>query len=57
MWYEKGGIAAIIDALSETNLSKIKNRIKLYFTYDEEIGFGGAYSIVNNKEKFPDFMI
>ena len=37
----KGGIAAMIDAVREIDLSTLKHGIKLYFTYDEEIGFGG----------------
>lgn len=53
----KGGIAAILDAVSKIDLSKLKYGIKLYFTYDEEIGFGGVYDIVDSKEPFPEFMI
>lgn len=53
----KGGISAMLDAILNTDLSKVKNGIKLYFTYDEEIGFGGIYDIVKSKEKFPDFMV
>ena len=53
----KGGIAAIIDAIKELNLSELKKGIKLYFTYDEEIGFGGIYEIVEKGEKFPNIMI
>ena len=53
----KGGIAAIIESVLETDISKLKNGIKLYFTYDEEIGFGGIYDIVKTNEKFPETMI
>ena len=53
----KGGIAAILDTVAKIDFSKLKNGIKLYFTYDEEIGFGGIYDIVNSGEKFPDTMI
>ena len=53
----KGGIAAMIDAVIETNLSKLNKGIKLYFTYDEEIGFGGIYDIVQIGEMFPEFML
>lgn len=53
----KGGIAAMIDAIIQTDLSMLKRGIKLYFTYDEEIGFGGAYDIVKSGEKFPETMI
>ncbi len=52
----KGAIAAILEAIIETDLTKIKNGIKLYFTYDEEISFGGIRDIIK-KEKFPEFMI
>ena len=53
----KGGIAAILDAVSKIDFSKLKYGMKLYFTYDEEIGFSGIYDIVNSKEKFPEIMI
>ena len=53
----KGGIAAILDAVSKIDLKKLKYGIKLYFTYDEEIGFGGVYNIVNSKKVFPEYMI
>lgn len=53
----KGGVAAMIDAVLETDLSTLKNGIKLYFTYDEEIGFGGVFDIVKTDERFPEFMI
>ena len=53
----KGGIAAMLDAVIEKDLSTLKHGIKLYFTYDEENGFGGIYDIVKTKEEFPEFMI
>lgn len=53
----KGGIAAMIDAVEKTDFSKLKSGMKLYFTYDEEIGFGGVNEIVANNEKFPEYMI
>ena len=53
----KGGIAAMMDAVIETDLSTLKHGIKLYFTYDEEISFGGIYDIVKTDEKFPEFML
>ena len=53
----KGGIAGILDAVSQINISQLKSGIKLYFTYDEEIGFGGAYELLNNGEKFPEIML
>ena len=53
----KGGIAAMLDAVSTIDFNQLKNGIKLYFTYDEEIGFGGTYELVENNENFPEFMI
>ena len=53
----KGGIAAMMDAVTETDLSTLKQGIKFYFTYDEERNFGGIYDIVKTNEKFPEFMI
>lgn len=53
----KGGIAAMMDAISKINLDKIKKGIKLYFTYDEEIFFGGIHDIIKINEKFPQIMI
>lgn len=53
----KGGIAAIVDAIKKVDFSKLKNGMKLYFTYDEEIGFSGTYDLVKAKEKFPATMI
>ena len=39
----KGGIAAILSAISKIDLNK--NKIALYFTNDEEIGFNGIKTI------------
>lgn len=53
----KGGIAAMLDAILNINLDSLKNGIKLYFTYDEELDFNGINELVNNDEAFPDFMV
>ena len=53
----KGGIAAMLQVVSEIDFEQLKYGMKLYFTYDEEIGFGGVYELVNNNEKFPQVMI
>lgn len=53
----KGGIAGILQAVIETEWKKPKYGMKLYFTYDEEIGFEGIKEIVNNGEEFPKNMI
>jgi len=39
----KGGVASILKAISNIDLNK--NKIALYFTNDEEIGFGGIHDI------------
>lgn len=53
----KGGFAAFLDAIIDIDFNKLKYGIKVYFTYDEEIGFSGVYDIVKSKEKFPELMI
>ena len=53
----KGGIAAMLDAVASIDFSNLKSGMKLYFTYDEEIGFGGVYELVKNIEKSPEYMI
>lgn len=53
----KGGIAAMLDAVESIDFSKLNNGMKLYFTFDEEIGFGGINEIVSNKEIFPEYII
>ncbi len=52
----KGGIAAMLDCVKKINFSKLKNGMKLYFTYDEEIGFNGVNELVDNNEQFPKIM-
>ena len=53
----KGGIAAMLEAISNINLNKLKYGMKLYFTYDEENNFSGIYDILASREKFPNIMI
>lgn len=53
----KGGIAAMLQAVIETDWSKLKRGMKLYFTYDEEIGFSGIKEIVEYETNFPKTMI
>lgn len=53
----KSGIAAMISAISQVDFTKLSKGIKLYFTYDEEIGFSGIKDVVNYEKKFPKTMI
>lgn len=53
----KGGIAAFLEAISKTDLTKLKRGIKTYFTFDEEIKLTGIKELVSNKIKFPEYMI
>ena len=48
----KGGIAAILSIIP-----KIDKGIKLFFTYDEEIGFSGIKVLIDKKIEFTDTMI
>lgn len=50
----KGGIAAILKAVS--NIKKFDKGLKLYFTYDEEIGFNGILDLIK-EEVFPKYML
>lgn len=49
----KGGIAAMLDAVKQIDFSKLKFGLKVYFTYDEEIGFSGIYELLEKKEVYP----
>ncbi len=53
----KGGIAAFLEAISTINLKELKNGIKAYFTYDEEILLTGIKELVSNKVEFPEYML
>ena len=53
----KAGIAAIISAIAQTDFNTLNNGIKLYFTYDEEIGFSGIKEVVEYEKEFPDTII
>ena len=53
----KGSIAAVLSAISKIDFSKKEKGIKLFFTYDEEIGFSGINELINKKTNFPDYMI
>ena len=53
----KGSIAAFLSTLAKIDFNKNKNGIKVFFTYDEEIGFKGINELLNEKIKFPEYMI
>lgn len=53
----KGGIAAFLKACAFLKNRELKKGIKLYFTYDEEIGFSGINLLIQNKEVFPKYLI
>ena len=53
----KGGVAGMLDAIAGIDFSKLNYGMKVYFTYDEEIGFSGVYELVKQGENFPETMI
>lgn len=53
----KSGIAAIITAISQVDFRKLRSGIKLYLTYDEEIGFSGIKEVIEYEKKFPETLI
>ena len=53
----KGSIAAILSSVSKIDWNKRKTGIKLFFTYDEEIGFSGINELIENKILFSNIMI
>lgn len=53
----KGGIAAILKSVLDTDWNKLSYGIKLFFTYDEEIGFEGIKEINSLSIEMPENMI
>jgi len=53
----KSGIAAILQAVLEIDWKKMSKGIKLYFTYDEEIGFSGIQEVVSYEKNFPEVLL
>lgn len=53
----KGGIAAVLNAVLDTDWNKLNYGIKLIFTYDEEIGFEGIKEINRTNIKIPENVI
>ena len=53
----KGGIAAILRAVLDIDWNKLNYGIKLFFTYDEEIGFKGIKEINSLNIEIPENII
>ena len=53
----KGGIAAILKAVLDIDWNKLEYGIKLFFTYDEEIGFEGIKEINSLNVEIPENVI
>ena len=53
----KGGIAAFLAAIEQTDLEKLEKGLAVYCTYDEEIMFGGVKDLVAADTKFPPHVI
>lgn len=55
----KGGIAAFMAAIKETDLTKLdpEKGIAVYCTYDEEIMFGGVKDLVEAGTKYPAHVV
>jgi len=53
----KGGIAAMLKAVSEIDFSKLSTGLMLIFTYGEEKDFSGIKYFVNSKIKYPNYLI
>lgn len=51
----KGGIAAMLDAVTELKEAKKELNLKLYFTYSEEVTFAGMYDVLENEKEFMVF--
>ena len=53
----KSGIAAIISAVSDIEFKNLEKGIKIYLTYDEEIGFSGIKDVLKYEKNFPKTII
>jgi len=53
----KGGMAAVLSAVGNFDWKKVRNGVKLYFTFDEENNFTGIKSIVAKEGNFPENII
>ena len=53
----KGGIAAMLDAITQIKQEKKELNMKVYFTYAEETTFEGMYDVLKEEKEFPELMI
>lgn len=53
----KGGIAAFLKAISDIESSALKRGIKIYITYDEEIGFTGIEDVCRVDKNMPEYFV
>ena len=53
----KGGIAAFLTSVLDTDLSSLKQGIKILLTYDEEIGFEGIKLFKDYQDDWPNNII
>lgn len=53
----KAGIAAMLTAISQLDFKGFRKGIKIYLTYDEEIGFSGIKDVIEYEKIFPDTII
>lgn len=53
----KGGICAILKAVLDTDWNRLSSGIRLFFTYDEEIGFEGIREINRLNIEMPENII
>ena len=53
----KGGIAAMLDAVTKLKEENKEFNLKLYFTYAEETTFDGMKDVLKYEKKFPEIMI
>ena len=53
----KGGIAAFLAAIANTDLAGLAKGIAVYCTYDEEIMFGGVKDLVETKPELPPHVV
>ena len=53
----KGGIAAMLQAVTELKDEKKELNLKLYFTYAEETTFDGMKDVLKQEKNFPKLMI